>query len=159
MKVLFITGMLMICAIIYSYQPSSFPREIVFLGHTLSSWQNNNNSQEKELDIISYRSQTQQRVLLFAKRNNSKVSTDHLLQQYLGRFQFQGFTFTEDEKRRLGQRQDERLYLTASKTFDGIVVYIEKGANKHSSATNNLTKTFSAMEKYDFRKRKTFGLF
>lgn len=150
LKAFFLVTLTLSAVSVFLVWHAPHPDTIEFMGHTLSSPQNNNNSKEDDLDILSYRDPSNHRILLLAERNGSKVSIEHLLQQYVGRFRFQGFEFTEQDNRWIGQRKNERLYATPSVAFDGIVIYVEKNAERNARLHQNAV--FQNAEQLTFKR-------
>jgi len=128
----------------------SYPSKVEFRGHTLGSKEDNNNTVDKNLDIFSYRDKSNHHVLVFAIRNNSEFTLTDLSEQYLGRFQHQGYKFKRNGARHLGVKADEAIYMTEAKNIEGIIMYIEKGSSPIPRAPNDGANIFSDLENFSF---------
>jgi len=124
----------------YVFLMDSYPSSVEFQGYTLGSKQDNNDTTEKKLDIFSYRDKTNHHLLLFAMKNDTEFTVSDLLDLYLKNFKSQGVKFKKSGGRYLGVKADEAIYITESKSFKGVIVYVEKGGlpmpNKPSDGAN-----------------------
>ena len=122
-----------------------YPKTVEFNGYSFSSKADNNNSRNKDLDIFSYRDKSNNRVLMFAITNDAAITFTDLSKQYLGRFEYQGATFTQDGTRYLGSKSDEVIYMTEASHINALIVYVEKGSLQSPSDTDRL---FSELENF-----------
>jgi len=134
----------------YYYTKEPYPSVVEFRGHILDSRKDNNNSTDKELKIFSYRDKTTTHLLMFAVRNESPISLSDLALQYLGRFQYQGYTFVDKGSRKHGVRNNERLYMAEAKSFDGLIVYIEQSSGAVTQSEEELESILSDVENFKF---------
>jgi len=134
----------------FVFLKDSYPSVIEFQGYTLGSKEDNNNTVDKNLDIFSYRDKTNHHVMIFAIMNDSEFTPTDLSNQYLARFQYQGFKFQQDGARHLGVKTDEVIYITEAKNIDGIIIYVEKGGLPMPRRPGDGETIFSALERFSF---------
>lgn len=69
---------------------NSLPRDIEYRANTLGPRQEVENNSSKNFEIVSYKDKTNYHVLLFLMREDQLVTTQELLDFYVGNFEAQG---------------------------------------------------------------------
>jgi predicted membrane protein len=136
------------------FYKDAYPDSTVFRGRVLESKKYHNNSQNKKIDVFSYRDSSNQHVLLFAVLGDPEVKIGGTKNQYLGNFERQGFIFQHDGKRFFGRHADTAIYMTATKIEkkDSVIVYTEKGVVPLPDTLNDADLLFSELEHFSLRK-------
>ncbi|VAW70780.1 hypothetical protein MNBD_GAMMA09-1175 [hydrothermal vent metagenome] len=141
---------LLIIGAYFVFFNGSYPGTVEFQNHSLSSKQDNNDTIDKDIDIFSYRDKSNHHILIFAVKNDSKASLTDLSGLYLGNFKRQGFTFQKYGKRHLGLKSDEAIYMTETQSFEGIIIYIEKGGSPMPQKVTDGADVFNDLESFSF---------
>lgn len=126
----------------------SHPKTVEFNGNTLSSKTDNNNSQNNDLDIFSYSDKSNHHVLMFAITNDTSITLSDLSKQYLGRFEYQGYSFSKNGTRFLGRKSDEIIYMAESSNINALIVYVEKGASQSPRNPSDAVELFNELESF-----------
>jgi hypothetical protein len=126
----------------------SYPNAVEFNGHTLSSKEDNNNSRNKDLDIFSYSDKSNHHVLMFAITNDAAITLSDLSKQYLGRFEYQGYSFSKSGTNFIGRKSDEIIYMAESPNINALIVYIEKGASQSPRHPSDAAGLFNELENF-----------
>ena len=130
----FVVPILVVVGVYFLFFSSNLPGDIEFQGHTLGPRESVENNSLKEFDIYSYSDDSRDRLLLLVMSSTDESPPPaELLAFYIQNFKAQGFSFKTDDKRHLGIKGDEVIYMTLAPRIDSAVAYIEKSATAPTS--------------------------
>ena len=139
-----------LAAVYFVFFASDMPKEIEFHGVTLGPRESVDNNSTRDFDIYSYRSGTNNQLLLCLVSGADSVTADEMLEHYSGVFEAQGFRMQQRDGRYFGSREDEAAYLTPASRDHSAVAYVEKGPSPFPRGFNDAADTLSALERIVF---------
>jgi hypothetical protein len=138
-------------AVYFIFFANSLPSEIEYRGNTLGPRQAVENNSIKDFEIVSYKDETNYHSLLFLMPEDQSVTTQELLDFYVGNFKAQGFKFTKDGTMHLGLKGDEVIYMTIAANMNATIAYIEKGPNPLPRKPSDASDIFSSLVNFSFK--------
>jgi len=130
---------------------NSMPRDIEYRGNTLGPRQEVENNSNKEFEIISYKDESNYHVLLFLLPEDQSVTTQELLEFYVGNFKAQGFKFRSDGNMHLGLKGDEVIYMTIAAKMNAAIAYIEKDPEPRPRKPSDANDIFSSLAGFSLK--------
>lgn len=130
---------------------NSLPRDIEYRGNTLGPRQEVENNSSKNFEIVSYKDKTNYHVLLFLMPEDQSVTTQELLDFYVGNFEAQGFKFRKDGTMHLGLKGDEVIYMTIAAKVNAAIAYIEKDPKPLPRTPSDANDIFSSLVDFSFK--------
>ena len=141
-----------ICAAAYFIIFSnSLPTDIEYRGYTLGPRQEVENNSTKNFEIISYKDESNYHVLLFLLPEDESVTTQELLDFYVGNFKAQGYKFSKDGTMHLGLKGDEVIYMTIATMMNAAIAYIEKDPKPRPRKPSDATDVFSSLADFSLK--------
>ena len=145
-------ALLVVAAIVayFIFFADSFPNEIEYRGNTLGKMQEVENNSTKKFKIVTYNDETNYHILLILIPEEQSVTTQELLEFYVGRFEGQGYKYRKDGNMHLGLKGDEVIYMTIAAKMNAAVAYIEKAPESLPSKPSDANDVFSSLAKLSF---------
>ena len=79
------------------------------------------------------------------------VTTQELLEFYVGRFEGQGYKYTKDDNMHLGLKGDEVIYMTVAAKINAAIAYIEKDPKTLPEKPSDASDIFSSLVGFSFK--------
>lgn len=130
---------------------NSLPGDIEYRGNTLGPRQEVENNSSKNFEIVSYKDKTNYHALLFLMPEDQSVTTQELLDFYVGNFEAQGFKFRKDGTMHLGLKGDEVIYMTIAAKMNAAIAYIEKDPKPLPGRPSDANDIFSSLADFSFK--------
>jgi hypothetical protein len=130
---------------------NSLPTDIEYRGNTLGPRQDVENNSIKNFEIVSYKDKTNYHVLLFLMPEDQSVTTQEILDFYVGNFEAQGYKFRIDGSMHLGLKGDEVIYLTIATKINAAIAYIEKDPTTLPEKPSDASDIFSSLAAFSFK--------
>jgi hypothetical protein len=141
---------LIVAAAYFIMFANSLPRDIEYRGNTLGPRQEVENNSSKNFEIVSFRDKTNYHVLLFLMPEDQSVTTQELLEFYVGNFEAQGYKFRNDGSMHLGLKDDEVIYMTIAAKMNAAIAYIEKDPKPLPRKPSDANDIFSSLVDFSF---------
>lgn len=130
---------------------NSLPREIDYRGNTLGPRQEVENNSIKNFEIVSYNDESNYHVLLFLLPEDETVTSQELLDFYVGNFTAQGFAFRRDGNFHLGRKDDEVIYMTIATGMNAAIAYMEKDPKPFPEEPSDANDIFSSLADFSLK--------
>ena len=148
----YILAALVTASVYFLFLSEPYPNSLDFRGITFASKVNNNNSQDKGIDIFRYSDKSGDHVFMFAIMNDTSTSLKGLSDHYLKLFKGQGYKFKQEDSRYIGINADNIIYLTRSKSFEGLAMFATTVDPLDSNGRSNDDTIFMDLEFFTISK-------
>ncbi len=129
-----------------------YPNSFEFRGITFGSKENENNSEDKGVDIYRYSDKSGDYVFMFAILNDTSATANGVSNQYLNVFKQQGYKFKREGNRYIGSKANDLIYMTQAKKFEGLVVLAKTKESSDLGRPSDADDIFADLEKFSIEK-------
>ena len=145
-------ALLVVAAVVayFIFFADSFPNEVEFRGITLGKMQEVENNSTKKFKIVTYNDKTNYHILLILIPEEQSVTTQELLEFYVGRFEEQGYKYRSDGNMHLGLKGDEVIYMTIATKMNAAVAYVVKAPESLPSKPSDAIDVYSSLADLSF---------